>query len=179
MSSHLLELGVVCRPHGLRGELRVKLHNAASTTLESAAHVWTQKPSEPPQAWPLERCRGESQGFFVLSVDGIADRTTAEQLTGARLLVSKAELPDLEADEFYLSDLLGCEVVTSAGEKIGVAREILSLGAQPQLVIERPPRESALLPVIPEFVSSFDAERRVIVVTPPDGLFDLDMTENR
>lgn len=178
MSRELLEIGAVCRPHGLRGELRVKLHDPASSALSVAEHLWTEKPPEGPRRWQLTSCRGEPNGFYVVSLAGVADRTAAEALTRQKLLMERSELPALDPGEFYLADLVGCEVVTMSGERIGVIAEVLSFGAQPQLVIARPPRESALVPAIPEFLSSFDPARRLLTVDVPVGLLDLDQPEN-
>lgn len=177
MSRALLEIGAVCRPHGLRGELRVKLHDPASAALDAATHLWTEKSPAPPKQWRIQSCRGEANGFFVLSVEGISDRTAAEAITRQKLLIERAELPALEPGEFYLADLLGYEVLTTDGERVGVVQEVMNFGAQPQLVVARPPRESALIPCIPEFLASFDSERRQVVISPPAGLLDLDLAE--
>ena len=46
MSRSLLEIGSVCRPHGLRGELRVKLHDPSSDVFDVVEHIWTEKDRE-------------------------------------------------------------------------------------------------------------------------------------
>ena len=176
MSRSLLEIGSVCRPHGLRGELRVKLHDPSSDALDVVEHLWTEKDHETPQQWRLKWCRGEANGFYVVAVDGIADRTAAEALTRQKLLADRAELPKLDAGEFYLADLPGCEVHTVTGERVGVVAEVLGTGAQPQLLIERIDRDAALVPIVPEIFTSYDAERRVVLIDPPAGLLDLDLT---
>ncbi len=176
MSRSLLEIGSVCRPHGLRGELRVKLHDPSSDALDVVEHLWTEKDHETPQQWRLKWCRGEANGFYVVAVDGIADRTAAEALTRQKLLADRAELPKLDAGEFYLADLPGCEVQTVTGERVGVVAEVLGTGAQPQLLIERIDRDAALVPIVPEIFTSYDAERRVVLIDPPAGLLDLDLT---
>ena len=145
MSRHLLEIGSVCRPHGLRGELRVKLHDPTSSALEAAKHLWTVKDKEP-----------------------------AESLTRQKVLIDRVELPKLEPGEFYLADLPGCEVKTADGEHVGVVADVMSIGAQAQLVIHRLDREPAWVPIVPEILTGYDAERRLVVIEPPAGLLDLD-----
>lgn len=175
MSRSLLEIGTVCRPHGLRGELRVKLHDPGSAALDVVEHLWTEKDRDPPKQWRVKWCRGETNGFFIVCVDGIGDRTAAEALTRQKLLADRAELPELESGEFYLADLPGCEVQTVAGERVGIVAEVLGFGAQPQLVIERSDRDAALIPIVPEIFKSYDAECRLVVIEPPAGLLDLDL----
>lgn len=174
MSRHLLEIGSVCRPHGLRGELRVKLHDPTSSALEAAKHLWTVKDKEPARQWRVKWCRGESGGFHIVCVDGVTDRTMAESLTRQKVLIDRVELPKLEPGEFYLADLPGSEVKTADGEHVGVVAEVMSIGAQAQLVIHRLDREPAWVPIVPEILTGYDAERRLVVIEPPAGLLDLD-----
>ena len=54
--------------------------------------------------------------------------------------------------------------------------EVLGSGAQPQLLIKRPERDSAMVPIVPEIFTSYDAERQIILIDPPAGLLDLDRT---
>ena len=107
MSRSLLEIGSVCRPHGLRGELRVKLHDPSSDALDVVEHLWTEKDREKPQQWRVKWCRGEANGFYVVAVDGIADRTAAESFTGQKIIADRAETPKIDAGEGLCARLPG------------------------------------------------------------------------
>lgn len=174
MTGPFLEIGVVCRPHGLRGAVRVKLHDPASLALEFASQLWVEKSPDGFAKWRLLRHRREREGLFVLEIEGLSDRSAAGAWCGRKLFASRDDLPALEPGEFYLAELPGCEVLLEQGEKIGVVGGVSHALVTPHLVIERPGRAPALVPVISDFVLSYDAELRQLVITPPEGLLDID-----
>ncbi len=156
-----LQIGYVARAHGVRGELRVHLHAAASTTLFDVDRVWIGG---------REVAVGAARpttGAVLLTVEGIEDRDAADALRGQPVEVLRDDVP-LEAGEFFLADLPGYEVVTESGEAWGRVAEVQT-GPQDLLVI-RDGAVERMLPVVPEFIVSVDPAARRIVVAPPEGL---------
>src|SRR5438309_10025191 len=106
-------MGVIGRPHGVRGLVRV--HSYAEGDLagygpmvDDAGRRWTL-------AW-----RGE--GIAELrDAEGraLADRTAAERLVNAKLYIDRDRLPETEGDDFYLSDLVGLRAVGEDGDAVG------------------------------------------------------------
>jgi 16S rRNA processing protein RimM len=163
LSDDLVEVGVVTRPHGVRGELRVVPHQPDSTTLLDADAVW------------IDGARHEVVGArstkdaILLRLAEISDRDVAAELRGAPVAVPRAQL-DLVDGEILLADLVGCQVVTSGGDAWGEVVRI-ETGPQDRLVIDPGGggRERQL-PLVDEFVRSIDLEARLITIDPPDGL---------
>lgn len=157
-----VEVGVVTRPHGVRGELRVVLHQPGSTALLDAEKVWLD--GEPHR---VIKARAASDAV-LLQVAGIDDRDAAGELRGAPVEVAREAL-DIEPGEVLLADLTGCEVVTVAGERWGeVAR--VETGAQDRLVVIGDGGRERQLPLVDEFVVEIDLDAQRIVIDPPDGL---------
>ena len=127
----------------------MKLHDPASNALDVATHLWTEKEAERPKQWQIPSCRGESNGFC-----GVGFRHCRSHRSGsadpAETSMERADLPELEPGVLS-GRSAGLRVLTTDGERVGVVQEVMTVGAQPQLVIARPPRESALIPAIPEF----------------------------
>jgi 16S rRNA processing protein RimM len=156
-----IEVGYVARAHGVHGELRVHLHDAASTVLHDVDVVWIagaerQVMSTRPTA-----------GAILLTVEGVGDREAADALRGKPVAVSRDDVP-LAEGEFLLADLPGCEVVDEAGVVLGRVTEVMP-GPQDLLVI-RDDRVERLLPVIGEFVRAVDLTARRVVVALPEDL---------
>ncbi len=106
-SDRLVEIGVVGRPHGVDGRFRIYLHNSESTVLLDRPGVFLDTGTG-----PVPRCISrlrESTRCLVGSVDGCNRRSDAENLKGAKILVPREALPDLEDGEFYIDDLIGLE----------------------------------------------------------------------
>jgi 16S rRNA processing protein RimM len=157
-----LTIGYVARAHGVRGELRVHLHDEESETIFEVDRVWIGG----------EEARVKSArtttGAALLVVEGIEDRDAAEALRGRAVEVERDAVP-IEEGEFFVADLVGCEVVDESGGALGRCVEVTFNGAQDVMVI-RDERVERMLPVVPEFVISVDTELRRVVVAPPEDL---------
>ncbi len=77
-------------------------------------------------------------------------------------------------DEVYVSDLVGCRVLTRDGSEVGIATEVQDFGGSPLLVVRRPQRPDALVPLVPEILLSVDLAGKVVQIDPPEGLLELD-----
>jgi 16S rRNA processing protein RimM len=156
-----IEIGVVARAHGIRGEVRVHLHNPASTALDQAGSMFVGE-----REFGIERARPVA-GAYLVALEGIADRDAADALRGRPVSVLRDDL-ELDDGEVLLGDLVGCRVELRDGRPWGVV-SALELGPQDRLVI-RDGAIERLLPVVDEFVIDIDVEARRIVVDPPEDL---------
>lgn len=177
MPSDLLQIGVVTRPHALRGQLRVRLHNEDSGALERVSTVWLEREQAgaaasggTSKAWKVEAAQALPDGCYLLTLAGIADRTAAEALQGTRVLVRRDELAALEDGEVYLADLQGLLVKTIGGDELGRVSQILDLNGNTLLCVAGVNQAEILLPAIPQVMLSVDFSAGVVIVEPPDGL---------
>lgn len=159
--SDAVEVGVVARPHGVRGELRVALHDDGSTALSTAKSVLLGD-----TRYPVASAR-PVKGAVLLCVDGVSDRDAADALRGVTVSVDRGDL-DLRDGDVLLADLIGFRVELADGSAWGEVVEI-STGPQDRLVIVDGDVER-MLPIVDEFVVDIDVEAGVIIVEPPDGL---------
>lgn len=155
-------LGVVGRPHGVRGLVHVQSYTAEPADLAGYGPLL----DEQGRAWSLE---WRSVGVAALKDAaglGVADRTAAEKLTNMRLYVERERLPAAGEDEFYLSDLVGLQAVDAAGAALGHVAVVHDYGAGPSLEIARA-GQPLLVPFTRACVPEVDlAARRVVVVAP-------------
>jgi 16S rRNA processing protein RimM len=120
----------------------------------------------------VEALRPVKDDLFIAKLQGIATRSAAEALTHLELFVPRASLPDPEAEEFYLVDLIGLEAVTEAGAHFGRIVAVPDYGGGPLLEIERAKGgDTVLLPFTRVIVPVVDlAAARVVVVPPTEVL---------
>jgi 16S rRNA processing protein RimM len=112
-----------------------------------------------------------ARGQVLLSVEGPTDRTAAEALVGARVLVPATALPPLEANEFYYHEIEGYKVATTDGRVLGEVAETFSTGSNDVWVVRGAGREH-LIPAIADVVREIDRESRRILIEPMPGLLD-------
>ncbi len=163
-----LEIGVVVKPHGIRGELKVKLHFEGSDSLAAADSVLLRHPDGRVTSHAVESARASGK-FALLILEGVAGRNQAEALREAVVLVQRSVLPPLEEGEYYLVDLVGCSVYL-AGEVFGVIRAVRPDPSVDTLVIETTAGETVEQPLGDAWVGAVDVAARRVELLNDDGL---------
>lgn len=117
-------------------------------------------------------------GRVILKFEGYETPEQAVALVGYELAVPEAEAVELEDDEFYDWQLVGCRVETTEGAQLGHVREVLHMGgAAPVLVIgdeadEGDRGREHLVPLAESICVEIDTERKLIRVDAPEGLLE-------
>jgi 16S rRNA processing protein RimM len=156
-----IPVGIVARPHGVRGEVRVHLYDPASTTLLGVRRVFVGD-----VVHTVSAARATA-GAILLKLTDLDDRNAVEPLRGQVVAVRRADVP-LADGEYLVADLVGCAAVDPSGRALGTVVEVLH-GAQDLLVIHDAEVER-LLPLVPAFVARVDLAARQVVVDLPEDL---------
>ncbi len=116
---------------------------------------------------------------LVAHLEGVDDATQAEQLIGQRLGARRSDLPEIEPDRFYWSDLIGLEVFNLQDHRFGRLHRLMETGANDVMDIHSETGESVLIPFVMEhYVKSVDLDaRRIVVDYPLDWLDEADTAE--
>jgi 16S rRNA processing protein RimM len=167
-----LIIGRILRPHGVRGEVVVDVRTDSPAERYTAGAVLA---TDPAAAGPLTVAEVRPhQGRYLITFEGIADRDVADRLRGVLLCVDSASVPEPEdPDEFNDHRLVGLRAQTPAGEEIGTVVRIDHVPANDLLVVRRPDGRDALVPFVRAIVPEVDLAGGRVVVTAPEGLFDL------
>jgi 16S rRNA processing protein RimM len=163
----LIPFALVGRPHGLSGEVILRPFNDDAADLSEAPLPLTVRLVLDGSERPLTLVHVRPAGRGLLArFEGVANRDDAATLTNGELWVPRDWLPAPDEDEFYVEDLIGCQVVDTAGQPRGTVRASFWNGAQDVLTVEGPGGEELLVPAVPEFVLEVDLEARRVVVDP-------------
>jgi 16S rRNA processing protein RimM len=168
----LLVVGRIIRPHGVRGEVVVDVRTDSPDQRYIAGSVLT---TDPATAGPLTIAEVRPhQGRYLVTFEGIADRDVADGLRGVLLCVDSETVGEPEdPDEFNDHQLVGLRVQTADGVDVGTVVRIDHAPASDLLIVRRPEGRDALVPFVRAIVPEVDLAGGRVVVTPPEGLFDL------
>ncbi len=176
-----IEVGFILDAWGIKGWVKVQAF-AASPQAIFSSRQWFLKPPEPggfkrpltatapyPPVLNIGQVKEHGDGVVALP-QGATDRTSAEALRGARIFVSRASFPAVDADEFYWVDLIGLSVVNREGESLGAVVGLIDTGPHSVLRVA-PPGAAAtdeaaqrLIPFVAQYVDDVSlAERRITV----------------
>jgi len=154
-------MGVIGKPHGVRGAVRV--------------HAYTEDPMTLAQ-FPLQDQAGRridldwiGEGIARIALHerdgarGITDRDAAARLTNTKLFTERGALPPTDDEEFYLADLVGLAAIGEDGSPMGTIAAVHDFGAGASLELDT----GLLLPFTRAAVPTIDLVRRQAVLIPP------------
>jgi 16S rRNA processing protein RimM len=167
-----LVVGRIARAHGIGGEVSVEVRTDAP---DERFEIGGSLTTEPAQLGPLTISRTRwHAGRLLIAFEGVTDRTAADSLRGALLVVDSATSPATEDDdEYWDHDLAGLNAVFPDATVLGVIDDVLHPPGPDLLVVRRPDGSEVLVPFVREIVPVIDIVGRRVVVDPPEGLFDL------
>jgi 16S rRNA processing protein RimM len=166
-----LLIGEILRPHGILGELRMRVLTHHPERLIQLKEIYLSKSPDAVQvtAHKLDSVRMNQQ-YALLKLEGVADRNQADLLRQLFVLISIQDAIPLEEGEHYLYELIGLEVCTEAGESLGVLKEVLETGANDVYIIKSPRYGEVLIPATHETILSTDVKAKKMIVRLPEGL---------
>jgi 16S rRNA processing protein RimM len=155
-------------PHGVRGELRLTAYTGVPGAIAAYKPLFDESGT---RRFSILSLRSIKHNMFVAKIAGVDDRASAGALTNAKLFVSRASLPDVGGEEFYLADLIGLAAMNEAGEPFGSVVNVLNFGGGDILEVACPDRcETLLLPFRKEIFPRVDIEAGRLTVVPPAGI---------
>ena len=163
LDDDMVVVGRVVGPHGVDGLLRIVSYTHPAENLLSYV-PWSFHRDG---AWrAVAACPGEARRHdngFLCRLDGVHDREAAAALRGVLIGVPETALPEPETDEYYWRDLIGLDVVSVAGDRLGQVENLMATGANDALVVSDGASES-LIPFIEPVIKRVDLRGSVIVV---------------
>lgn len=161
-----LVVGRVARPHGVRGTLVVEPGSKVIESLQPGSIVYL---GDHERAFTIENIRPHHQRFLI-TLDGIADRDEAELYRDLDVKLSFQDSDPLEEHEYYYWQILGMQVITEDGEKLGELVDIIETGANDVYLVRDEEGKELLLPAIGDVILEVDLESGLLTVQLLPGL---------
>lgn len=164
-----IPLAEVARPHGVRGELRLKLFNKDSDVLLQHDEVLVRLSDGEEHEVSIDHARRADDGI-LLKLYSIDDRDRADELRGALICVKRRDFPPPNEGEFYVCDAKGARVVCQ-GTAIGTVKDVLNYPTIDALVVKAADGgKDWEVPLIDVFVDSLDLAAGEIALKTIEGL---------
>lgn len=164
----LVCIGRVVGAHGLKGELKVEPLTDVPEYYQDTPRVILNR-GEGLRIFDVRYIRASGRGWLFALRD-VNDREAARQWQGAEVLLDRSRLKPLEAGEYFMDDLIGCEVEDLTGVALGKVNGVIETGANDVLEVATPHGET-LVPMTAEVVREVNTDARRIRIDPIPGLF--------
>jgi 16S rRNA processing protein RimM len=173
MSEKLFNVGKIVNTHGIRGELKV-LSQTDFPDLRFAkdSELIFVDPEDKQQITAVVDSAREHKGMFIVRFRQWDEINQVEKYKGWSVKVNEDNLAELEEDEYYYHEIVGCTVVTEDGRELGKITEILAPGANHVWVVKPPKGKDILIPVIDEVIVDVDVDAKRVTVELMEGLIE-------
>lgn len=167
-------LAEVARPHGVRGEVRLRLFNRDSDLLLRLDEVLVRFPDGEAQEVSVDAAR-RANDAILMKLYSVDDRGRADELRGAKVCARRSDFPPLAPGEFYACDIEGALVVVASEdgktESLGRVRELRTYPTTSALFVEGIEGGSAWeVPLVEGVVLSVDVEAALVTLATMDGV---------
>jgi 16S rRNA processing protein RimM len=172
-----LRVGRLVKAHGLKGALKLELYTDSPDQRFCAGQELELQVPETSE-WFGKTVKVAELRFYnqspVLFLEGIQDRSQAETLVKAILLIETdlEQLPE-DPEAWYDHQLVGLSALVGE-EVVGKVIRVDHLPAQDLLAIETSNGE-VLVPFVKQIVPLVDIKKGQVVLTPPAGLFEVNL----
>ncbi len=156
----MIEIGKILKPHGIQGQLKVRLYSDNVEAFERRGFAFIRQDSEVRRVG-YAVIRADAPFVYVI-MGGVSTRTDAEALSGLPLFLRRSDLDDTDEGEHYIVDLIGLKVVDESNAELGVLKDILQHGAADVYVVKG--EKSFMFPAIKRVITEVDLEAGVLRV---------------
>ena len=166
----LYAVGKLVGCFGIKGFLKLQPMTYSAERIESLGNVFVGSSADTATAHHIDEVLENNKGFIV-KLRSIDTRTVAETLVGLFVFVREKEVSPPPKGSYFVHDIIGAEVVSEDGEKLGAIIDVYKTPGQDIWVVRRGDKEY-MLPVVKEFVKNVDVVAKRVTIHLIEGLLD-------
>lgn len=163
-----LAVGMLRKPHGLRGDLLLEVYTDFPERLRPGTQIFVGDEHRPLK---ITRRRPHNNGL-ILGFEGVDTPEAAGKLRATVAYVPSADRPALPEGEYYHHEIIGLSVLDEDGAELGRLSEIIQTGANDVYVVKTAQGKEILLPALKEVLLGVDLESKIMRVHLLPGLVD-------
>ena len=167
-----LKVGKIVNTHSLKGEVKV----ISSTDFEEerfkkGSKLLITRGNQLIREVVVQSYRNH-KNFLLVKFEGIDSVEEAEKLKNLQIKIDSDEVGELEENEFYFHQIIGCEVFDENDRNLGEIIDILTPGANDVWVIKGEEGKEILIPYIEDVVKKIDITSKKVNIEVMEGLID-------
>ena len=153
-----MPLAQIMRPHGVRGEVRLKVFNKDSDLLLELDEVLVRLPDGEEHEVSIDRAR-RADAAILMKLHSVDDRDRADELRGGVVCARRAAFPELGQGEFYVCDVVGARVVVeTSGAELGTVEDLRTYPSVDVLVVKAADGGRAWeIPLVEAYIAKVEA----------------------
>ncbi len=167
-------IGLILRPHGVRGEVKLLSLTDDPSRFKKLKEAYIERSEGEYTPVHVESARASADNAAIAKLEGVDSVEQAEALRNAYLCVDRAHAVKLPEGTYFVRDIIGCRVVSSNGEELGVVEDVYETNANDVYVVRG--KKKLSVPALKKLLDKVDIEAKLIVfnaeVLAEVGLFE-------
>ena len=164
-----LEIGQIVNTFGIKGMVKVKpFTDDTEKRFDNLKKVYIQNKNTRKE-YEIEEVKYHKE-MVLIKFKGIENPEDANLLRNYYLVVDRDKEEPLEEGTYYIVDMIGLEVYTDDGEKLGILDDVFNWGSSDIYVVKNELGKQILLPAIEDVIKNIDMEQRKMIVHLIPGL---------
>jgi 16S rRNA processing protein RimM len=164
----LVHVGTFGQPQGLKGDIKI---NILTTSFESFKILKNYLMEDGKTIFHFTALRKIGKKN-IASLEGCEDRNAALNYKGIHIFSSKENFSKIGEDEYYVIDLIGCDVFNVDKVSLGIVVDIKNFGAGDLIEITSANKRNFYIPMNDDNLTNVNILEKKIIVNPMKGLLD-------
>ena len=160
MTNEQVLIGKITSSHGVRGLVKIHLYIESPEVVSNLKFFNDENGNKIFDIVSLVK----HKNLYLVKLEGLEDRDQSDALRGTELFMGGLELPELEEEEFFISELNGLQVKDSKGEEFGTIRSVFNFGAGDVLEITKSSGEYFMITFTKENVPTVSIKEGFVVI---------------
>ena len=164
----LVHIGTFGQPQGLKGDIKINIFTSSLKSFKILENFFME---DGKSSWIFKSLRKIGKKN-IGSIEGCEDRDAALEFKGKHIYTFRENFPKTNNDEYYVLDLIDCEVINVKQESLGKVIDIKNFGADDLIEIINKSKKTFYIPMNEENLINVDIDKKKILVSPIKGLVD-------
>ena len=159
-----IEIGKIVNTYGIKGQLKIVPYTDNIKRFEKLKKIYINE-----KEYLIENVK-YIKNIVILKLQGINTIEQAEEYRNLYMYIDRKDAIKLPKDTYFIRDLIGIEVYTNDGEKLGIIDDIFKTGSNDVYVVKNSLGKQILLPAISSVIEKIDLENKKVTVNLIKGL---------
>ena len=165
---NLVPLGILIKPHGLKGYISCRLFNKESKVLKKNTKIYFNKDLD---SFLIIELIAHNSNNRLIKFTGIDSRSIIEKYKNLIFYIDRNDLPKLYGNENYFVDFIGCELFDQYKQRVGMVKDIIHIKNNDILIFDNHQGEK-MLPFAKDLILFFDKDDKKLVMDIHKGILD-------
>lgn len=176
----LINIGHYNKPHGINGEISATVEVDFDVLQDLSCLVSDIDGIFVP--FFVNAMRPKSGETVLFTIDGMTNEQDVQRLVNHDIYALKREYrqesEDADADGYPLDFFIGFDLDDDQGSRVGQIVEVNEQTENAFFIVERTDGDELLVPAVDDLIVEFDIDKKLMVMSLPDGLLDLNDSPN-